>query len=239
MSLSELPHAIPNSAPTQGLSFDRYRTALKGTWKDGAGPASGQTYDLGSHLIDQALALFGRPKSITALIENTRNIGDPDVDDSVGLPDLQIQCGSHVPLSSSRSSSGILQELYLRILLWQFCAHTSSLFVLSSCGLKFAAPGEPLSNTASILKRINSGTSRRRTISWLLILAPNQRKYGEHWKIQEWMGPWISRRKCCSPLNGISAKESLRAGGPQLTGVDTSTYFATSRPSSGKVQNRI
>jgi predicted dehydrogenase len=69
-------------APTQSLSFDRYRTALKGTWKDEAGPASGQTYDLGSHLIDQALALFGRPKSITAFIENTRNIGDPDVDDS-------------------------------------------------------------------------------------------------------------------------------------------------------------
>jgi len=62
--------------------FDRYRTALKGTWKDGAGPASGQTYDLGSHLIDQALVLFGRPKSITAFIENARNIGDPDVDDS-------------------------------------------------------------------------------------------------------------------------------------------------------------
>jgi len=62
--------------------FDRYRTALKGTWKDEAGPASGQTYDLGSHLIDQALVLFGRPKSITAFIENTRNIGDPDVDDS-------------------------------------------------------------------------------------------------------------------------------------------------------------
>ena len=70
--------------------MDRYRTALKGTWKDEAGPASGQTYDLGSHLIDQALVLFGRPKSITAFIENTRNIGDPDVDDSVGLLDSQI-----------------------------------------------------------------------------------------------------------------------------------------------------
>jgi len=62
--------------------IDRHRTALKGTWKDEAGPASGQTYDLGSHLIDQALVLFGRPKSITSFIENARNIGDPDVDDS-------------------------------------------------------------------------------------------------------------------------------------------------------------
>lgn len=66
-------------------SIDRYRAALKGTWKDEAGPACGQTYDLGSHLIDQALLLFGRPKSITAFIENTRNIGDPDVDDGVRL----------------------------------------------------------------------------------------------------------------------------------------------------------
>ena len=99
-----MPHAIPNSAPTQSLSFDRYRTAIKGTWKDEAGPASGQTYDIGSHLIDQALALFGRPKSITAFIENMRNIGDPDVDDSVGLPDLQYQRGSHTPLSSLQSS---------------------------------------------------------------------------------------------------------------------------------------
>ena len=72
-----IPHL--NAEP----SLDRYRGALKGTWKDVAGPACGQTYDLGSHLIDQTLVLFGRPKSITALIENARNIGDPDVDDSV------------------------------------------------------------------------------------------------------------------------------------------------------------
>ena len=70
---------------TADPSFDRYRAALKGTWKDEAGPACGQTYDLGSHLIDQTLVLFGRPESITAFVENARNIGDPDVDDSVRL----------------------------------------------------------------------------------------------------------------------------------------------------------
>jgi predicted dehydrogenase len=74
-----------NTGLIAGPSIDRYRAALKGTWKDEAGPACGQTYDLGSHLIDQALLLFGRPKSITAFIENTRNIGDPDVDDGVRL----------------------------------------------------------------------------------------------------------------------------------------------------------
>ena len=145
-----------------------------------------------------------------------RNIGDPDVDDSVGLSDLQNQRGSHTPLSSLQSSSGTLQELYHRTPLWQSYVHSSSQFALSSCGLKFAAPGEPLSNTALILKRIDSGSSRRRTISWLLILAPNQRKYGGHWKTQERMGPWISRRKCCSPQNEISAKEVFTRRWPSI-----------------------
>jgi predicted dehydrogenase len=74
---------------TADASLDRYRAVLKGTWKDEAGPACGQTYDLGSHLIDQTLVIFGRPRSLTAFIENARNIGDPDVDDSVGLFNLQ------------------------------------------------------------------------------------------------------------------------------------------------------
>lgn len=92
-------------------SFDRYRAALKGTWKDEAGPASGQTYDLGSHLIDQALVLFGRPKSITAFIENARNIGDPDVDDSVCWF-ISWQSGYHNLFPSSPSFSGTQQARY-------------------------------------------------------------------------------------------------------------------------------
>ncbi|WP_205504471.1 oxidoreductase [Rufibacter psychrotolerans] len=47
--------------------FDRFRPALKGnTWKEEAAPGSGIVYDLGSHLIDQALVLFGRPLEISA-----------------------------------------------------------------------------------------------------------------------------------------------------------------------------
>ncbi|KAI0265158.1 NAD-P-binding protein [Gloeopeniophorella convolvens] len=65
--------------------YDRYRTALKGNWKDEPTPANGLTYDLASHLIDQVLALFGRPKSIAAFLENVRNIGDPDLDDSFNI----------------------------------------------------------------------------------------------------------------------------------------------------------
>lgn len=65
--------------------FDRFRTTLKGTWKDLPLPGNGLTYDLAAHLIDQSLVLFGRPKSITAFIENIRGIGSPEVDDSFTL----------------------------------------------------------------------------------------------------------------------------------------------------------
>ena len=46
-------------------------------------PAAGSTYNLGSHLIDQALNLFGRPSHLTAFIQNSRQIGNTNVDDSV------------------------------------------------------------------------------------------------------------------------------------------------------------
>jgi scyllo-inositol 2-dehydrogenase (NADP+) len=42
-------------------------------WKVNPGPGSGLLYDLGSHLIDQALVLFGKPKSIFADLGVFRN----------------------------------------------------------------------------------------------------------------------------------------------------------------------
>jgi scyllo-inositol 2-dehydrogenase (NADP+) len=44
--------------------FDRFRPDVPQRWRDGAGLGSGLWYDLGSHLIDQALGLFGIPESI-------------------------------------------------------------------------------------------------------------------------------------------------------------------------------
>jgi len=46
--------------------WDSYRSALKGNWREDDGPGSGLLYDLGPHLIDQALYLFGLPKAVTA-----------------------------------------------------------------------------------------------------------------------------------------------------------------------------
>ncbi|EIM88136.1 NAD-P-binding protein [Stereum hirsutum FP-91666 SS1] len=84
-SLLSLPKSSPESLGDLvefESHFDRYRASLKGTWKDEPKPAAGQTFDLGAHLIDQALTLFGRPKSVTAFIENIRGVGNPAVDDS-------------------------------------------------------------------------------------------------------------------------------------------------------------
>ncbi|KAF7790862.1 hypothetical protein EIP86_001820 [Pleurotus ostreatoroseus] len=83
--LLSLPPTDPNSLGAVfelESRFDRYRTALKGTWKDLPTPANGQTYDLGAHVIDQSLVLFGRPARISAQIENIRGLGSPEVDDN-------------------------------------------------------------------------------------------------------------------------------------------------------------
>ena len=56
------------------LHFDRYRPELRGgnAWRERNEPGAGIFYDLGSHLIDQALTLFGQPASITADIRIQR-----------------------------------------------------------------------------------------------------------------------------------------------------------------------
>jgi predicted dehydrogenase len=41
--------------------MSRYRPEVRDRWRERAGPGSGVWYDLGSHLVDQALLLFGPP----------------------------------------------------------------------------------------------------------------------------------------------------------------------------------
>ncbi|KAG6855007.1 hypothetical protein C0991_005936 [Blastosporella zonata] len=83
--LLALPPTDPQSLGTLvefESHYDRFRKALKGSWKEEPLPAAGQTYDLGAHLIDQALSLFGKPESLTAFIQNIRGVGSPEVDDN-------------------------------------------------------------------------------------------------------------------------------------------------------------
>lgn len=46
--------------------FDRFRPQVQQRWRERAGPGSGVWFDLGSHLADQAMQLFGTPDSIYA-----------------------------------------------------------------------------------------------------------------------------------------------------------------------------
>lgn len=60
--------------------FDQYRPERKrAAWRDDVLPGSGILYDLGSHLIDQVLQLFGKPLTLKAHIEQQRP--DSKVDD--------------------------------------------------------------------------------------------------------------------------------------------------------------
>ncbi len=56
------------------LHFDRFRPVPReGRWQEAANPANGMLFDLGPHLVDQALALFGPPNSITASVRLDRD----------------------------------------------------------------------------------------------------------------------------------------------------------------------
>lgn len=59
--------------------FDRFRNFIQpDTWKEEVRPGGGILYNLGSHLIDQAIHLFGLPKSVFADIRIVRPEGKVD-----------------------------------------------------------------------------------------------------------------------------------------------------------------
>jgi predicted dehydrogenase len=55
--------------------FDRFRPEVRDRWREQDVPGAGLWYDLGPHLIDQALQLFGPPLGITADIAVQRDGG--------------------------------------------------------------------------------------------------------------------------------------------------------------------
>ncbi len=59
--------------------FDRYRYAIQpDTWKEQANAGASLIYNLGSHMIDQALVLFGMPEAVTAHVRVVRSRGEAD-----------------------------------------------------------------------------------------------------------------------------------------------------------------
>ncbi|OCK74728.1 putative NAD binding Rossmann fold oxidoreductase [Lepidopterella palustris CBS 459.81] len=55
--------------------FDRHSPANPHTWRQRPLPGVGQVYDLGTHLLDQAVHLFGLPERVTAFVGNQRDGG--------------------------------------------------------------------------------------------------------------------------------------------------------------------
>ena len=61
------------------IHYDRYRNYIEAnTWKEKAKPGTGILYNLGSHLLDQALVLFGMPAYVDARIGIQRPGGEVD-----------------------------------------------------------------------------------------------------------------------------------------------------------------
>ena len=73
--------------------FDRFRPEPReGTWKEAGGQINGLLFDLGPHLLDQALALFGSPRSITASVRFERD--GTAIDDAFDLV-LEYEADGH------------------------------------------------------------------------------------------------------------------------------------------------
>src|SRR3984957_8984509 len=64
--------------------FDRFRPIPReNTWKEAANPANGMLFDLGPHLVDQCLALFGAPDAITASVRSDRD--ETEIEDAFDI----------------------------------------------------------------------------------------------------------------------------------------------------------
>ncbi len=60
------------------LHIDRFRPNVRQRWREDSGPGAGLWFDLGPHLIDQSLQLFGLPESVTANFGILRAGGQTD-----------------------------------------------------------------------------------------------------------------------------------------------------------------
>jgi predicted dehydrogenase len=75
--------------------FDRFRPLPReATWKESGNPANGMLFDLGPHLVDQVLALFGAPQGITASVRKDRDATDIEdaFDITLHYPRLLAHC---------------------------------------------------------------------------------------------------------------------------------------------------
>lgn len=85
--------------------FDRFRPQVRDRWREHDAPGSGLWYDLGPHLLDQMLVLFGWPQAISADLDCQRGGGGIDYFHAVlHYPRMRaiVHAGSLVAASSPR-----------------------------------------------------------------------------------------------------------------------------------------
>ncbi len=72
--------------------FDRFRPQVRDRWREGHGPGAGIWFDLGPHLVDQALQLFGMPEAVTADLAALRDdaVADDWAHVTLHYPDLRV-----------------------------------------------------------------------------------------------------------------------------------------------------
>jgi len=92
-------------------TFDRARPGIRDSWKEKPGPGTGVFYDLGPHLIDHALKLFGPPEMLLADIRAERD--DAPTDDAFDVT-LYYPRGLRAYLSST--TLGPIPRPHFRVL---------------------------------------------------------------------------------------------------------------------------
>ncbi|MFE8950893.1 Gfo/Idh/MocA family oxidoreductase [Streptomyces althioticus] len=87
--------------------FERWRPQLKGGWRESGDPAEigGLLYDLGSHVVDQALVLFGPVTSVYAEADVRREGAQADDDTFVALTH-ESGVRSHLYVSATTAQLG-------------------------------------------------------------------------------------------------------------------------------------
>ncbi|AHM59145.1 oxidoreductase domain-containing protein [Flammeovirgaceae bacterium 311] len=82
--------------------FDRFRPQIKWSWKEEPKQGAGNFYNLGPHLIDQALQLFGWPAEVYAHIRTERREGQTEdaFDLHLYYPDLTVHLGASTLVSA-------------------------------------------------------------------------------------------------------------------------------------------
>jgi scyllo-inositol 2-dehydrogenase (NADP+) len=83
--------------------FDRYRPLVTGRWREQNLEGSGILYDLGAHLIDQALLLFGLPETVQGdvLVQRDNGVADDYFHIVLGYGKLRVILHSSCLVSSA------------------------------------------------------------------------------------------------------------------------------------------